>query len=232
MIRFENAELRNGGFHLAADIEIPGPGITAVIGPSGSGKSTLLMALAGFVPVIAGRILVDGVAVEQMDPARRPVSMLFQDHNLFAHLDVETNVAIGLRPDLRLTEAQRRAVAEALASVGLEGLATRKPGALSDGQHQRVASARALLRDRPVLLLDEAFGALGPGLRADMLALVQRVAHERGLTVLMVTHAPEDARAIAQHVVFVDGVRAQPPVPTSAFFADPPPGIAAYLGLD
>ena len=231
MIRFEGAVLRNGAFELSADLTIAGSGICAVIGPSGSGKSTLLLALAGFLPVAQGRVTIGGQDVTSLPPAARPVSVLFQDHNLFAHLDVTANVALGLRPNLRLSGAERERVQDALHRTGLEGLAKRKPDALSGGQQQRVAIARALLRDRPVLLLDEAFGALGPGLRRDMLNLVKSVAVERALTVLMVTHEPEDARAIADQVVFVADGRAHVPLATEAFFATPAPAVAAYLGL-
>lgn len=231
MIGFEGAVLRNGAFDVRADLTVEGPGICAVVGPSGSGKSTLLLALAGFLPVVQGRLSVDGRDITHVASARRPVSVLFQDHNLFAHLSVTDNVSLGLRPDLRLSPDQAAQVRDALHRTGLDGLQGRKPAALSGGQQQRVALARALLRDRPVLLLDEAFGALGPGLRREMLLLVQSVAIERNLTVLMVTHEPEDARTIADHVMFVEEGQAHPPLTVTEFFAEPPPTVAAYLGL-
>jgi thiamine transport system ATP-binding protein len=93
-----------------------------------------------------------------------------------------------------------------------------------------VALARALLRARPLLLLDEPFAALGPALRAEMLELVARIRAEQDATLLMVTHQPEDARRIAGSTVLVDDGRAHPPVPTEALFADPPPALRAYLG--
>src|SRR5262249_57815194 len=97
--------------------------------------------------------------------------MLFQDHNLFAHLDVAANVGLGIHPGLRLTAADRRRVDDALAQVGLAGFAERLPAQLSGGERQRVALARSLVRDRPVLLLAQPFAALGPALRRDMLDL-------------------------------------------------------------
>ncbi|SOH94299.1 thiamine transport system ATP-binding protein [Monaibacterium marinum] len=232
MIRFDGAVLRNGGFSLRADLTVLGPGICAIVGPSGAGKSTLLLALAGFASIGAGRLMIGEQDVTALPPAQRPVSVLFQDHNLFAHLDVAANVSLGLRPDLRLNAAQKSRVQQVLQHTGLQGLSARKPAMLSGGQQQRVAIARALLRDRPVLLLDEAFGALGPGLRREMLTLVRTVAVEQNLTVLMVTHEPEDARAIADHVLFVAQGQVHPPLPTAEFFAAPPRAVADYLGLD
>src|SRR5690606_34790593 len=133
------------------------------------------------------------------------------EHNLFAHLTAAANVGLGLRPDLRLDRAGWGRVEAALADVGLEGLGARRPGQLSGGQRQRVALARALLRDRPLLLMDEPFAG-------------------HGITLVIATHQPEDARRIAGQTVIVDGQRAFPPRPTEALFADPPPELRAYLG--
>jgi thiamine transport system ATP-binding protein len=109
-------------------------------------------------------------------------------------------------------------------------MGARRPSELSGGQAGRAALARALLRARPVLLLDEPFAALGPALKADMLALVAGIADETGALVMMVTHDPADAQAFARQVVLVEGGRAAAPVATAALFADPPPGLRAYLG--
>nr|WP_275296979.1 ATP-binding cassette domain-containing protein [Jannaschia sp. Os4] len=220
--------LRRGGFALAADLTVP-PGITAVMGASGSGKSTLLGGIAGFVPV-AGRVEIGGAEVSGRAPGDRPLSILFQEENLFPHLDAATNVALGLRADARLDAAGRAARDAALARVGLEGLGERLPRDLSGGQRSRVALARALLRDRPWLLLDEPFAALGPALRAEMLDLVAETAAERGMGVLMVTHDPADAERIADHLLLVaDGIT-HAPVDARAALADPPPALRAYLG--
>ncbi len=119
--------------------------------------------------------------------------MVFQENNLFAHLSVEQNVGLGRSPNLKLSAKDRADIAEALSRVGLAGKEQRKPEALSGGERQRVAIARALIRQRPVLLLDEAFASLGPALRHQMLDLVRELQLETGMTVLMVTHTPEDA---------------------------------------
>jgi len=203
----------------------------AVIGPSGAGKSTLLHLIAGFETPASGRVLIDGVDVTALPPARRPLTMLFQDHNLFAHLDIAANVGLGINPGLRLGPAERARVAEALAEVGLEGLGRRLPGQLSGGERQRAALARALVRRRPILLLDEPFAALGPALRREMLDLVDRLRRAAVLTVVMVSHQPEDARRIAQRTAFVADGRVLIEGPTADLLDDPPiPELAAYLG--
>lgn len=230
MLRFDRAEATLGDFRLNADFALEAGARVAVIGPSGSGKSTLLGMVAGFVPLSAGRILWQGQDLAGMAPGARPVSILFQDQNLFPHLSVAENVGLGLRPDLRLSRAEHAAVAGALQEVGLQDMAARRPAQLSGGQQSRVALARVALRARPVLLLDEAFAALGPALKSDMLALLARIADRNGATVLMVTHDPDDARAFACQTVAVIAGRAHPPVPTGPLLDDPPPELAAYLG--
>ena len=215
---------------LRANMELPAQGIVAVLGPSGAGKSTLLDAIAGFLPLRYGRILWQGRDISGLRPAQRPVSILFQDGNVFPHLTVSENVALGLHPSLKLSAADRAKVSRALARVGLDGLSDRRPAELSGGQAARVALARALIRARPIMLLDEPFGALGPGLKAEMLELVRDLACETGALVLMVSHDPQDARAIAGLVVLVDAGVAHAPVETGLLFQNPPPALAAYLG--
>ena len=175
----------------------------AVIGPSGAGKSTLLSLIAGFDRPRAGRIIIDGQDVTALPPSRRPVSSVFQEHNLFPHLDVAANVGLGIHPGLRLSEEDRDRVVDALGQVGLGGLEARLPAQLSGGERQRVALARALVRHQPLLLLDEPFAALGPALRSDMLALLDELRVSRNLTLLMVSHHPDDARSIAATTAFV-----------------------------
>ena len=182
MLRFEAVTIAQDDWRMDADLTLPAGSSTALIGPSGAGKSTLLNALAGFLTPVSGRILWNGEDITPLPPAARPVTLLFQDHNLFAHLTAAQNVGLGLRPDLKLDTRGWARVAEALGSVGLEGLDTRRPAQLSGGQRSRVALARALLRDRPILLLDEPFAALGPALRAEMLDLVARIRAERDMT--------------------------------------------------
>lgn len=226
----DRVEVRWDDFRLTADWTVPVGSRVSVIGPSGAGKSTLLGALAGFVPVTSGRLLWAGEEVTHLAPGDRPLSMLFQDNNLFPHLTAFQNIALGLKTDLKLTAEERGRVEAALHRVGLAGMGQRRPAALSGGQQGRVALARALLRARPLLLLDEPFSALGPALKAEMLGLVAEVADDEGLTLLMVTHDPGDARRLGgQTVLVADGV-AQAPLATTALFADPPEALRSYLG--
>jgi len=205
--------------------------ITALMGPSGSGKSTLLNLVAGFETPTVGKVLIGGVDVSGAPPSERPVSMVFQENNLFAHLPVEGNVGLGRSPSLKLTPADRHAVAEALARVGLAGKEKRLPRELSGGERQRVALARVLLRDRPVLLLDEPFASLGPALREDMLDLVAGIHAERRMTVLFVTHQPEDARRIGQDMVFLDeGTIAATGTAADFFGRSGPDAFRRYIG--
>ncbi|QIE56838.1 ATP-binding cassette domain-containing protein [Pikeienuella piscinae] len=230
MLRLEGIDVQLGEFRLFGDLSLEKGAHLSLIGPSGGGKSTLLNLVAGFIEPAQGAVLIDGRDMAGIPPARRPVTILFQEHNLFPHLDVEANVGLGLDPALRLTGADRARIAESLREVGLDGLGARRPAALSGGQRQRVALARALLRDRPVLLLDEPFAALGPAQRAEMLDLVTGLREKRALAVVMATHAPEDARRARGAIAFIEGGRIGPPAPADALLDAPPPALRAYLG--
>lgn len=230
MLTLDRLDIVQGDFRLTADWSVARGARVALIGPSGAGKSTLLSVIAGFFAARSGRVLWDGADLTGVAPGARPVAMLFQDGNLFPHLTAGQNVGLGIRPDLRLTGAERDRVADALARVGLDGYADRRPGSLSGGQQSRVALARVLVQSRPLLLLDEPFSALGPALRAEMLDLVAELCAERGVTLLMVSHAPEDARRIAGSLVMVDDGVAEAPVPTAEAFAAPSDKLRRYLG--
>ena len=227
MLTFEAVSFARRAFTLTANCDVDGPGITAVIGPSGSGKSTLLSLIAGFEAPDAGRILWQGKDIGGLAPGDRPVAVLFQDGNLFPHIDVLSNVILGVTTEARPGAHVRDRALAALSRVGLDGMETRKPGELSGGQQSRAALARVLLTDRPVLLLDEAFAALGPALRAEMLALVAELLPDK--TILMVTHDPEDAKRAAGATIFVDEGMVHAPRETGELFADPPAALNAYL---
>lgn len=230
MLTLDRLQIHQGGFDLAASWSVPVGSRIAIIGPSGAGKSTLLLAIAGFVPLKAGRIFWAGENLAKIAPGDRPLSLLFQDQNLFPHLTVAQNLGLGLNPSLKLTADQHGQITQALARVGLAGMEGRKPASLSGGQLGRTALARALLRAKPLLLLDEPFAALGPALKAEMLDLVAEVATAMSATVLLVTHDPADAKRFADHTVFVADHVAHAPAPTQDLFRNPPPALARYLG--
>lgn len=230
MLTLSEVRVALGAFSLSADIMVPEQARVAVIGASGSGKSTLLNVIAGFQALDQGRIEIAGRRIDELAPGARPLSVLFQDSNLFPHLTVAQNVGLGIRPNLRMSSEELERVDAALARTGLAGFETRKPSALSGGQQSRVALARVLLRQRPLLLLDEPFAALGPALRQEMLELVNEIATQDELTVMMVTHEPADARALADLCVFVDAGQVNAPVPTADLLDNPPQALKDYLG--
>lgn len=197
---------RAKAMQLTFDLEVAKGEIVALIGPSGAGKSTLLSLIAGFLKPDCGELYIDGSQIERQLPAERPLSVLFQDHNLFPHLTVFENIGLGLHPGLKLSHEDKENIVVAASRVGIQKYLDRLPEQLSGGQKQRVALARCLIRKRPLLLLDEPFSALDPALRKDMLKLVKNLAREQQTTVLMVTHSPEDALKISDKCAFiVDG---------------------------
>ena len=203
-LSLKDVKLRFETTALAFDCAVPAGQIVAVVGASGSGKSTLFNVVAGFETPEAGEVLIFGEDMAGRMPAERPVSVIFQENNLFAHLDVATNVGFGISPSLSLDASGRGRIEEALARVGLAGFGKRLPPTLSGGERQRVAVARALVRHRPLLLLDEPFAALDPGMRAEMRDLIVDLHGEEGNTILMITHHPDDVKDLADGVLFLD----------------------------
>jgi thiamine transport system ATP-binding protein len=203
MLVIENCRLTWPDFEADYSLIVRTGTLCAIIGPSGGGKTTLLHMIAGFEMPESGTLTFEGQDLLSLEPAKRPVSIVFQDHNLFPHLTAAENVALGLRPSLRLTDKERMLVAEMLDAVGLGDLRRRKPGEMSGGQRQRVALARALVSGRPLILLDEPFSGLDPGLRRDMVKLVDELRRRRPVTILMTIHTPEDIADLAEQMVFV-----------------------------
>lgn len=230
VLKLDQILLRQDDFSLTADFALEAGARLALIGPSGAGKSTLLNLIAGFLTVTSGRVLWQGQDITTLPAGRRPVSILFQDNNLFPHLSVEQNVGLGIHPNLKLSRQDRARVDAALKRVGLAGYEGRRPATLSGGQQSRAALARVLVQDRPLVLLDEPFAALGPALRSEMLGLVQELLEDSGATLIMVSHQPEDAQRIATHVSVVAENRVTAPKATDALFADPPQVLRDYLG--
>jgi thiamine transport system ATP-binding protein len=231
VIRLEKVRFNYEDLLMEFDLEVERGEFLAIIGPSGAGKSTLLALIAGFERPLSGRIEIAGQDMQGVAPADRPVSMIFQDHNTFAHLDVWTNVALGISPGLRLPDTQRIRIDTALERTGLAELAHRRPGEISGGERQRVAIARALVRDKPAILLDEPFAALGPALRREMLDLLRKLQDEKGFTMLLVSHHPEDARYAADRTAFLNRGRIVATGPTKDILEGKNVAeLSAYLG--
>lgn len=227
MLTIEGLRYQRDGFTLAADFSLPEGARAAIIGPSGGGKSTLLSLISGFDHPDDGRVLWEGRDLVGIEPGKRPVAMLFQDNNLFPHLDLLTNVALGASPRARPNQFALDRARGALSQVGLSGFEGRRPGAISGGQQSRAALARILLTERPVVLMDEPFAALGPAMRVEMLELVVQLLPEA--TLLMVSHDPGDAKRFATQVLFVNEGIVSPPKKSAEFFAHPEGDVAEYL---
>lgn len=230
-IRLSDVTVRFDEKRLAFDCAIPAGAAVAVAGPSGAGKSTLFSVIAGFQKPASGSVTLLGEDMAGRDPAERPVSIIFQDNNLFAHLTIADNVALGIHPGLKLDVTQRQSVFAALSRVGLGGYERRLPGSLSGGERQRVALARALVRRRPILLLDEPFAALDPAMRADMAQLLSELRAETKSTMLFITHQPDDIRRLAEHVMFLEAGVIRLDEPARDFLSRrEPPAVAKFLG--
>ena len=192
-----------GDWSLCASLQVRRGECAALIGASGAGKSTLLSLIAGFETPDSGAILVDNQDIDSLVPAQRPVTMMFQEHNLFAHLSLYDNIALGCHPGLNLTPADHETINQALAATQLGDISRRRPAEVSGGERQRAALARCLCQKRPLLLLDEPFANLDPRLRQQMHALVDKLRRTHGLTVIVVSHLPHEAARIAEQMVFM-----------------------------
>ncbi len=230
MLELSGITLSRDTFQLTADVCIDAGHRVALIGPSGAGKSTLLSVIAGFDTPDTGSVRWAGKDLSDLVPAKRPINIIFQDNNLFPHLSVSQNVGLGIHPGLRLSPDDERAISQSLSKVGLAGSEARRPAELSGGQQSRVVLARALIRQRPILLMDEPFSALGPALKAEMLDLVIDASEEFGLTVVLVTHDPADALRFAEDTAMVVNGIVHAPTPTKLLFENPPEDLLAYIG--
>jgi spermidine/putrescine transport system ATP-binding protein len=213
------------------DLAVPAGAYAVLLGPSGSGKTTLLSILGGFVEPSAGMVLIDGRDVTALPPAKRPTATVFQDYALFPHLSVAGNVGFGLAMQRRPRGERRRRVEAALATVGLAGFGDRRVHELSGGQKQRVALARALAVEPAVLLLDEPLGALDVALRRQVQGELKAVQREVGTTYVHVTHDQEEAMALADLLVVVNGGKVEDAGPPERVYLRPRTRFAAtFLG--
>lgn len=172
----------------------------SLLGPSGCGKTTLLRLLAGFEQPDSGRIFIGGKDVTDIPPYERPVNMMFQSYALFPHMNVEDNIAYGLKQEHMPKAARQQRVREMLSLVQIEKLASRKPHQLSGGQRQRVALARALAKHPSLLLLDEPLAALDRKLREETRLELVRLQETLGITFIIVTHDQEEAMTLSSRI--------------------------------
>lgn len=176
-----------------------------LLGPSGCGKTTLLRMIAGFNSIEGGDFLFNGLRINDLDPAKRKIGMVFQNYAIFPHMTVRKNVAFGLE-NMNVPKAERnRRVAEYLELMQIDQFADRMPERLSGGQQQRVALARALVISPDVLLMDEPLSNLDAKLRVEMRSVIRRIQQNIGITTVYVTHDQEEAMAVSDRIAVMNG---------------------------
>ncbi len=205
--------------------------IVAVLGPSGGGKSTLLRAVAGLEQVDDGSVYLDGVDITGAAAHHRHLALMFQEYALFPHLDVASNIAYGLRMRSVPRGERRQRVKGLLDLVRLAGFGDRSVGSLSGGERQRVALARALATEPLLLMLDEPLSALDRSLRRSILAELETLFRQTGLSVVHVTHDQDEAFAIADRVVILRNGRIERSGTASELWSEPgSESVARFLG--
>jgi thiamine transport system ATP-binding protein len=213
------------------DLDVADGEIVCVLGPSGSGKSSLLRAVAGLEPDATGRVAWDGADLSGAPPHRRGFGLMFQDHALFPHRDVQGNVAFGLRMQGRPRDEVGSRTEDALALVGLAGFGPRRVRELSGGEQQRVALARALASEPRLLMLDEPLGALDRALRERLVTELRALFVRLGLTTLFVTHDHDEAFALADRLVVMhEGRIEQVGTPAAVWRRPANAFVARFLG--
>lgn len=232
-LSLHNLIFHRSGFSLELSATLAKGSRTLLIGASGAGKSTLLSLIAGFLAPQKGYILWEGKNISDLPPEKRPLTLLFQDHNLFPHLSIWNNVALGIKPSLKLNAEEKDRITDILGKVGILALKERVPSELSGGERQRAALARSLLRQTPLLLLDEPLGPLGPGLRKEMLTLLSKIIDEFQLTLLLTTHQPDEALELADHMFFLERGKIQEEGHPEHLLKSPThPTLKDYLGIN
>lgn len=234
MIEFKHVSLALGDFALRdVSLSIHTGDYYFIIGPSGAGKTVVLELIAGLHLPDAGEVLIDGKDASAVPPEKRRIALVYQDYSLFPHMTVRENIAFGPKMRKLPKEEIDHRVKGLLASFGIKHLADRYPGTMSGGEQQRVAIARALAMDPEILLLDEPFSALDPLTRERLMTDIGRIHLERGLTIVQVTHAREEALRLAtRSAVVIDGVLAQEG-PVREVFEEPQSvEVARFVGME
>ena len=232
-VRIKNVTKRFGDVYAVSDVslDIYKSELFCLLGGSGSGKSTLLRMLAGFEQPTSGSIEIDGQDMTEVAPYNRPVNMMFQSYALFPHMNVEQNIAYGLKRDHLPTAEINNRVAELLSLVKLQDYGKRRPHQLSGGQRQRVALARALAKRPKLLLLDEPLGALDKKLREETQFELVKIQETLGVTFIVVTHDQEEAMSLATRIgVMNSGEIAMIGEPTDIYEFPNSKFVAGFIG--
>ena len=193
MIKLENISIKLDNFRTKFTVEINKGEWVGIIGQSGAGKSTFLNLIAGFAQPEVGSMLINNTEVRNLSASKRSISSLFQDNNLFPHLSVYQNIAIAIKPNLKLHENEKEKIFEIIEYLNLSSKIHSSIGTLSGGERQRVALGRVMSSDKKILLLDEPFSQLDPNLRIEMLELIKKIREKKKITIIMAIHTPAEA---------------------------------------
>ena len=193
MIKLENISIKLDNFRTKFTVEINKGEWVGIIGQSGAGKSTFLNLIAGFAQPEVGSLLINNIEMRNLPASKRSISSLFQDNNLFPHLSVYQNIAIAIKPNLKLHENEKGEIYEIIEYLNLSSKIHSSIGTLSGGERQRVALGRLLSSDKKILLMDEPFSQLDPNLRIEMLELIQKIRKKKKITIIMAIHTPAEA---------------------------------------
>ena len=193
MIKLENISIKLDNFRTKFTVEINEGEWIGIIGQSGAGKSTFLNLIAGFAQPEVGSLLINNTEMRNLSASKRSISSLFQDNNLFPHLSVYQNIAIAIKPNLKLHENEKGKIFEIIEYLNLSSKIHSSIGTLSGGERQRVALGRVMSSDKKILLLDEPFSQLDPNLRIEMLELLKKIREKKNITIIMAIHTPAEA---------------------------------------
>jgi thiamine transport system ATP-binding protein len=193
MINLENISIKLDNFQTKFTVEINKGEWVGIIGQSGAGKSTFLNLIAGFAQPEEGSLLINNIEMRNIPASKRSVSSLFQDNNLFPHLTVYQNIAIAIKPNLKLYDNEKKKIFEIIEYLNLSSKTHSSIGRLSGGERQRIALGRVMSSDKKILLLDEPFSQLDPNLRIEMLELIKQIRKKKDITIIMAIHTPAEA---------------------------------------
>lgn len=233
MIKIKNLSVSLGNFNLHdINLDIKENCFFALMGPTGAGKTVLLEAIAGLIPIQSGSILIDNKDVTKLPPEKHGVSIMYQDHSLFPHLDVMQNIRYGLRYHKEEEKKSDNRINNLIEQLGLSLLLNRLPINLSGGELQRVSLARALAVNPKILLLDEPLSALDPNFRYELRQMLKNIHKTTDVTFLMVTHDFGEAISLAETAALMNEGRIVQTGAVNEIFQEPCSSFAAdFVGM-